>query len=409
MNTYFQFVEIPISRIKPKGWLYEFLDRQRKNLTGHMEQAGYPFNTRGWKAEKIDDKRACQDWWPYEQTGYWIDGLIRCGLLLDDGELIDKARKQLDYVIKNPDKNGYLGPGFMKDPADNNRWPHAVLFRSYMALYSATPDMSIVNALRAHYLSNTGKHSEARNICNTEIMLWLYNKTGDKKLLNLALNEYRTFNSTHEKQDFSLTSMESDITAWTHGVTYNEIAKLGAVFYAYTGNKRYLKATENAYKKIDRDHMLVDGVNSSTEFLLGKEPLNSHETCDIADYTWSIGYLLLATGNREYADKIERACFNALPGAIAKDFSAVQYFSCPNQIIADDQSNHNMVFKGKSTMAYRGYLFPQCCTGEVNRIMPNYISRMWLESKDGGIVAALYGPSEAKYSIGKDKKEVQII
>ena len=38
-------------------------------------------------------------------------------------------------------------------------------------------------------------------------------------------------------------------------------------------------------------HLLVDGVCSSTEDLRGKDPLDSHETCDIADpyqvITWT--------------------------------------------------------------------------------------------------------------------------
>jgi DUF1680 family protein len=73
-------------------------------------------------------------------------------------------------------------------------------------------------------------------------------------------------------------------------------------------------------KKLDRDHMLPDGVPSSSEFLAGKNPLNSHETCDITDYTWAMGYLLMATGDAQWADHIEKAVFNAGPGAVSKRF-----------------------------------------------------------------------------------------
>ena len=59
-----------------------------------------------------------------------------------------------------------------------------------------------------------------------------------------------------------------------------------------------------------------------------------HETCDITDHTWALAYLLQATGDAHYADRIEQVIFNALPGSITKDFHALQYFSCPNQVIA---------------------------------------------------------------------------
>ena len=80
--------------------------------------------------------------------------------------------------------------------------------------------------------------------------------------------------------------------------------------------------------------MLIDGVNSSTEALAGNDPLASHETCDITDYTWTMGYYLMATGDGQWADRIEKAIFNAGFGAITKDFRTMQYFSCPNQFIA---------------------------------------------------------------------------
>ena len=136
-------------------------------------------------------------------------------------------------------------------------------------------------------------------------------------------------------------------------MTFNETAKLAAVLYLYTGKSEYLSAVEHAYKKVDRWYMLLDGVHSSTEGMRGIDPLQSHETCDIADYTWALGYLLMATGKSEYADDIERACLNAAPGAVTKDFKALQYFSCPNQVVADRTSNHNEFSHGSAWMSYR--------------------------------------------------------
>ena len=110
----------------------------------------------------------------------------------------------------------------------------------------------------------------------------------------------------------------------------------------------------------------------------------------------------MATGDAKYADKIERACFNAAPGAVTKDFKELQYFSCPNQVIADRTSNHNLFFHGSEWMSYRPNPGTACCAGNVNRIMPNYVSRMWMKNNSGGPVAALYGPSEFTFNIGDE-------
>ena len=51
----------------------------------------------------------------------------------------------------------------------------------------------------------------------------------------------------------------------------------------------------------------------------------------------------------------------------------------------------------------------QCCPGTVHHFMPNYVSRMWLRDLDGGLVAALYGPSKITAKVGKSRQEVTIV
>jgi len=404
-----KFTELPVTTIKPNGWLRRYLEIQRDGLTGHLDEAvGYPFNTESWCCK--EDEGKYKNWWPYEQNGYWIDGMIRCGYLIEDEFLIQKAKKYIDYVLNNADEDGYLGPNSLKDPGDISRWPHSVFFRAIIAYYSATQDERVLSALTKHYLSGTSEHSDGREVCNVEIMLWLYDKTGDKRILECAVKAFEEYNRLSVSAANSLENMLSDKKAFEHGVTFNEIAKLGAILYMYTGDEKCLKSTVNAYKKIDRDQMLIDGVCSSSEYLRGKDPLDSHETCDIADFTWSMGYLLMATGNAEYADKIERACFNAAPGAVRSDFKGLQYFSCPNQVIADRLSNHNTYNKGEPWMSYRpDPAHIHCCPGEVNRIMPNFVARMWMSDGESGLAAVMYGPSTVTAKVGNNMQKVTIV
>ena len=54
-----------------------------EGLTGNLEAAGSPFNRKGWADTGMTHK-GNPTWWPYEQNGYWTDGLLRCALLLKD-------------------------------------------------------------------------------------------------------------------------------------------------------------------------------------------------------------------------------------------------------------------------------------------------------------------------------------
>jgi hypothetical protein len=120
-----------------------------------------------------------------------------------------------------------------------------------------------------------------------------------------------------------------------------------------------------------------------------------HETCDITDWSWSFGYLLMAGGDAHWADRIEQMTFNALPGAVTKDFKQLQYFSSANQILCSSTACPRLA---PTRMSYRAAHETPCCSGNVNRAMPNYVTRMWMRM-DGGLAATLFGPSEVSTDI----------
>jgi len=406
------YLEVALASMEPLGWLRAWLQTQASGLTGHLEVAGFPFDTKGWTVDRIATRSGYgQRWWPYEQYAYWVDGMMRCGCLLRDTTLIRKARKHTDHVLRQRDAQGYLGPACLKHTSKDERlerWPHAVFFRALMAQYSATGDKGVVRKLVRHYLSGTAEHFVHRNVCNLEIMAWLYHQTGERKLRKAAVRAFEKYNRLHAKADTSVKKMLSADVPQEHGVSYLEITKLAALVYSLTGERRLLRASVNAFRKLDRHHMLVSGAPSSTERLRGINSLASHETCDIADYIWSAGYLLMLTGDAGYGDRIERACFNAAPGASTSDFKAVQYFSCPNQVVAHGRSNHNLHGMGCEHMSYRPNPATECCPANATRITPNYAARMWMTDGTGGVVAALFGPSRVSLRAGANLSPVTI-
>lgn len=395
-KRYDLFFEEPVTACRPEGWIREFLSRQRSGLTGHPEVLSYPFNSVLWAGTIVRENETHGDnWWRYEQTAYYTDGLLRLGYLLGDSALVKKAREGIYFTLSHPQKSGRLGPELFA-----SQWPIAVFFRAIRAEYEATGDPRIIEALHRHYLSYAPETlgNFKRAIVNIEGVLWTYGKTGDTALLSLAERAY-ALGGFELNLKVALSAEQTVL----HGVTYMEMAKLPVILYAYTGKRIYLDAATNAMKKLDRDHMLPDGVPSSSEFLAGKDPLNSHETCDISDYTWSLGYMLAVTGDATWADRLERAIFNAGPGAVSKDFKNLQYFSSVNQVIATGTSNHNKFAHGSTWMAYWPCHETECCAGNVHRFMPNYVARMWMRNKEGGPVAALYGPCTMRFTLPGNK------
>ncbi len=519
---YAAFSEGLIDKIQPQGWLKEILERQRDGLTGHPEAMAYPYNSVLWagKLERDSESRGA-DWWRFEQTAYYLDGLTRLGFLLDDKKFLDLWQENIDYVLNNPLPfkkgtppdpatqqqgrggrqggfgGGQGGPGGFQnmtpeqrqqmlqnmpaeqrqrfeqmmqqqgqnaqngqnaqrqgqdqnpqvqgqrpqrqggddfnaqvsaDPRAQQRaadqqarrakqqriaaadrpegrlgpetgsmaWPWAVFFRAVKAYYEATGDPRIPQALEKNYLSYTVEElGMNRFVVNVEGMLWTYSITRNPALLEAAVKAW-----DENASDMTQESALNDEPFRMHGVTMNELLKIPLILYSYTGDEKYLKAALHAEAKMEGPNMLIDGINSSSESLAGNDPLASHETCDVSDYTWTMGYYLMTTGDGQWADRIEKGIFNGGLGSITKDFKSMQYFSCPNQVIATGNSNHNGFKHGLTWMAYRPIHETECCIGNLHRYMPNYVARMWLRDKKGHPVAALYGPSSVEYDLG---------
>jgi hypothetical protein len=406
--------------VRPEGWLRLLLEKQAAQLGSQLPQVSWPFTEAYWAGKENAEPGKNDAWWPWEQKAYWIDGATRLAIVLQDEKLMAQARASIDYTLSHAGEDGYLGPKEFEEPTGNfHRWPQNVLFRGLAALWDAQPapggteTIEIAEAMRKHFLNDPASYgTPVRNVTNIEGMLWCYERTGDPALLVLAekaWNDFQAGPAIDADTDISALRVFADMPIHAHGVTYAESMKLPAILYLYTGKEEYLKFAEAAERRIFDHHLLIDGIPSTTEYYAYRTALDSHETCDISDHTWSWGYMLMATGDAVWADRVERACFNAAPGAIKNDWKALQYFSCPNQFLATLNSDHNVKEHGRM-MAYQPNPGQRtaCCGGNVHRIFPNYAIRMWMKTHDGGLAAVLYGPSKVKASVGAGNEPVEI-
>ncbi len=400
------FEDISLNRIKPEGWLKSMLINQRDNFTVPLETISQPFIRGGWGKEpflRTEHGQTFVHWVPYEQTAYWYDGMARCGYLLDDPALQEKAHAAMYSSIKSASPEGIIEPAL--SVGDRRRWPHAVYFRAMMAAYESTQDTKVLNALEIHFKNDTVPML-GRDFCNLETVAWLYQKTGDAFFFHKALEMYDVYRERTPGYDDVIGHFSSSDKQEIHAVTYHEMLKLPIILYTLTGDKEQLDIARNGFRKLDDFHMLPDGVASSEECLSETGALNTHETCNIVDYMWTCSHMLKATGEVEWADRIERALFNAGLGSITKIFDTHQYASAPNQVVCTSHSSHVPAYDA-SRMAYRQVHEPHCCTGNVNRMLPVYAGSQWLAGEDGSLVKALYGPGSVTHTVGKNKVVLQ--
>jgi len=385
------FCELPVGAVKPQGWTKQFLVRQAQGLSGHPENMAYPYDT-CMLAGVIPPPavKHGEIWWPYEQSGYFFDAVARLSALIDDPRVRELHQSALDYIIANSTERGY--------GASTWHWPNAVIGRGLLADYSATPNSqqreAITGLIQQAVLTHASVNS--RDGLNAEEALYLYAITGDTQLLTYADDAYKGY--IGGGSFCSAEKINGPGHLREHGVTAAETLKILALTYLYAGNPEALQLANSAYDKVVADSLMPDGGIVSAESMSTSAFGSLHESCDLTDWSWSMGYMLMATGDVRWADLIERTLFNAVPGAVTKDFKQAQYFSGVNQILATSLSNHGS--NASTRMCYRAAHDTECCVGNINRAMPNYVIRQWMKTADDGLAAILYGPSELTTTIG---------
>ncbi len=398
---------LPLGSIQPAGWLAEALGRQVTGLTGHIADSGYPFDTCLWAGDKMEGSPTA--WWPYEQTAYFLDGAVRVGHLIGNAALLDLVRANHAWVRDHVLPSGRFATVLTERW---RHWPYASFARSVRAAFEITGDRSPVDLLHRHYLTfEPADFADVLELANVEALCWLFELTGDQKLLTLAEQAYALFLAEPANREWFGCDIDfaGDRPPTTHGVVYLELVKIPALLFEATGRQDYLDAALKGIQTMEAHSLLVSGLPSSTEHFEGRDETCGHETCNTAVLPYTYGVFLRLTGEAIYADRIEKAVFNAGFGSVTKDFCTHQYFSAPNQPVVGSDSNpygHH-----PARLAYQKAHDVQCCTGNVNRFLPYFTEQLWLAdgtSGTPGLTAALYAPCTVTALVGKTPQRVTL-
>jgi hypothetical protein len=227
---------------------------------------------------------------------------------------------------------------------------------------------------------------------------WLYNRTGDKFLLELA-----------EKVHGNTAAWEKDVIDW-HNVNMSQGFGEPATYYMQSKNPNHLQAAERNWQKIrDMYGQVPGGMFGGDENCRPgyTGPRQAVETCGMVEMMLSEEILLTISGDVKWADRCEDVAFNSLPAAFTPDLKALHYLTAPNMIICDSQSKSPELQNGGPMLLFDPYKH-RCCQHNSGHGWPYYAEHLWLATPGNGLAAALYAPCKVTAKVG-DGTQVTVI
>jgi DUF1680 family protein len=227
-------------------------------------------------------------------------------------------------------------------------------------------------------------------------ILWLYNRTGETSLLDLA-RQLRDQGHDWKKQfvEFRFTGKvtKPQISLATHVVNNAMALKTEGTWWLVSNDTDDRAAVDRQLTEMDRYHLLPNGVHSGDEHYAGKSPAQGTELCAVVEGMFSVENLLAILGNSALGDRLEKIAYNPLPGACSADMWAHQYDQQPNQVLCTLRQR-NWTNNGPESNLFGLEPNYGCCTANFHQGWPKFVASLWMATADDGLAAVAYGPSE---------------
>jgi hypothetical protein len=399
------FCKLPIGSITPRGWLRHQLELERDGMTGHLEQISpwLDFAKSSWADPQGRGK------FGWEELPYWLKGYGDLGYVLKDKAIVAEAEKWIKAVLDTQREDGWFGPRELLTSLDGkpDLWPHMIMLNVLQSYYEAQGDPRAIEVMSRYFQwENTlpvsafgeGYWPKLRFGDNLESIFWLYNRTGQASLLDLA-----------RKMNAGMARWDQDVVNW-HNVNIAQGFRAGTEFWMLSKDPAHLASAERNYQEVFSTFGQFPGggfvgdENSRPGFT---DPRGGIETCGIVELMHSFEMLTKITGQPLWADRCEEIAFNTFPAALTPDEKALHYVTCDNQIQLDPGNKSPELQNDGTMVSYSPYEVYRCCQHNVSQGWPYYAEELWLATPDNGLCASLYSASQVSAKVG-DAAEVKI-
>lgn len=412
-----------LTEVCPKGWLAKQLEIQMNGLSGRLYDVWDSVGSySGWLGGTGES---------WERAPYYLDGLIPLSYYLKDEKHWEICKSFVEWTLSSQTEDGNFGPQSTK----KDYWSRFAMLKALNQYYEITGDGRVL-PFEKKYFSYVAEEMEQRPPINWSkaripdllcCMKWLYEKTGDEEIADLArrvdrfsldwisfmnllpfpfpssyyMNWESIENINHAELDKIVPFHATHIVNVTMGLKHPALRQY---FFGEINGK---KITRRGIRQLEQFHGVASGCINGDEHLSGRDPRQGAELCSVVEYMFSLSVMLEILGSGELADRLEKLAYNALPAAITQDYMAHQYLQQANQVQVDIRKRPWYNNREDATIFGLEPNFG-CCTANMHQGWPKLVSALWYKEGKDTLVSMVLAPSEIETSVGEETVSVSL-
>ena len=397
-----RFISLPIGSVQPRGWLLEVLKRERDGLAGHLGEisAWLQKDSNAWLSK---DGKGQYGW---EEVPYWLRGYIQLAYIFNEPKMLAETKVWIEGVLNSQRADGDFGPGqTFREDGSRDFWANMVMLYSLQTYYERSDDQRVLDLMTKYFKYQLAVPDEKflthywqkmRGGDNLFSVYWLYNRTGDPQLLQLADKIHRCTANWE---------MKNDLPNW-HNVNIAESFREPATHYLQTHDEAELEATYADFNEVRKRYGQVPGgmFGGDENCRRGySDPRQAIETCGMIEQMLSDELLLQFSGDPFWADNCEDVAFNTYPAALMPDQRALRYLTAPNMAVSDSKDHSPGIENGGPFLMMNPFS-SRCCQHNHSMGWPYFNKHLWVATPDNGLCAAMYSASEVSAQVGDGTK-----
>ncbi|MDT0394892.1 MULTISPECIES: RICIN domain-containing protein [Streptomyces] len=389
------FRKLPSGSVTARGWLAGQLRLQLDGLCGRYESFSHflDFTATGW----VHPERG-----GWEEVPYWLRGYVPLAVATGDTAALARSRAWIDAILATQQSDGFFGPRSLRTSLNGGPdfWPFLPLLQALRTHEEFTHDERVVpflvRFLRFMNAQGPGAFDTSwisyRWGDGLDIAVWLYRRTGEPFLLDLAAKMH-----THGADWTGATPTRHNVNI---AQGFREPAQYGQI----AGSDELTRATYRAYDDVMNAYGRFPGggMAGDENYRPGfDDPRQGFETCGIVEFMASHELLTRITGDPVWADRCEDLAFNMLPASLDPRGRSIHYITSANSVDLDNRTKTQGQFQNGFAMQafHPGVDQYRCCPHNYGMGWPYFTEELWLSSPDGGLAAAMYAPSRVRAQV----------